>query len=239
MSHTQPCRRRFQIYNQPELPIRSRQSLCCARLKVCGHNSWPGAIAAYIVCYLFCSGLIYGNKYISFKIQTFHHRSALGSRDKCRTSGGLLEADKTSFVFPAFEVLFVWYGRYGWLAQQIDLCWGRAHVGDHTWAGTDERFWYPACDNSSHRSLLWWQHPIVSTCPILLTSWHSHRGEKSPPDFPQKLRPCFSKVSDSLHNKLIRSVAVHHHQKLQICGIIEWGHSRWKLHLHCNQCRWN
>lgn len=57
------------------------------------------------------------------------------------------------------------------------LSWGRAHVGAHAWAWTDERFRCPACDNSSHRSLLWWQHPIFSTCPILLTSWHSCRGD--------------------------------------------------------------
>lgn len=31
-----------------------------AKLKVRGHNSWPGAITACIVCYLFCPGLIYG-----------------------------------------------------------------------------------------------------------------------------------------------------------------------------------
>lgn len=30
-----------------------------AKLKVLGHNSWPGAITARIVCYLFCSVLIY------------------------------------------------------------------------------------------------------------------------------------------------------------------------------------
>ncbi len=53
------------------------------------------------------------------------------------------------------------------------LSQGRAHVGDHAWAWTDERFWYPTCDNSSHRSLLWWWHPIFSTWPILLTSWYS------------------------------------------------------------------
>lgn len=28
------------------------------KLKVCGHNSWPGAIAACAVCYLFCFALI-------------------------------------------------------------------------------------------------------------------------------------------------------------------------------------
>lgn len=54
---------------------------------------------------LLCSDLV--NKYISFKILAFHHRSALGHRDKCGMSSGLLEADKTSFVFPAFEVLLV------------------------------------------------------------------------------------------------------------------------------------
>lgn len=28
------------------------------KLKVCGHSSWPGAIAACVVCYLFCFALI-------------------------------------------------------------------------------------------------------------------------------------------------------------------------------------
>lgn len=28
------------------------------KLKVCGHNSWPGAIAACVVRYLFCFALI-------------------------------------------------------------------------------------------------------------------------------------------------------------------------------------
>lgn len=103
-----------------------------AKLKVCGHKNWPGAITTSFVmlhCTLFvllCSDLL--NKYISSTILVFHHCSAWGHRDKCRTGGGLLEADKTAFVFLPFEVPLVWHGWYGWLAQQIDL----AGVG-HMW----------------------------------------------------------------------------------------------------------
>lgn len=42
---------------------------------------------------LLCSDLLN-----TCKILVFHHCSALGHRDKCRTDGGLLEADKTAFL---------------------------------------------------------------------------------------------------------------------------------------------
>lgn len=90
-----------------------------AKLKVCRHKSWPGAIITSIVVLhcmlLFCPVLL--NKYINWKILVFHHCSAWGHRDKCRTGGGFLEADKTAFAFLPFEVPLVWHGWYGWVAQ--------------------------------------------------------------------------------------------------------------------------
>lgn len=106
-----------------------------------------------------------------------YYCSALSYRDKCRTGGGFLEADKTAFAFLPFwsPSCLTLVARMACTVNRLSQ--GRAHMGDHACAWTDERFWYPACDNSSHRSVLWWQHPISSTCPVLLTSWHSCRGE--------------------------------------------------------------
>lgn len=119
-------------------------------------------------------------------------------------------------------------------------------MGDHTWAWTDERFWYPACDTSCHRSLLWWQHPIISTRPILLTSWHSGSGEDH--------RLSYSKISAAARllttasakyqisytiSSLIQSITVHHHQKLRISKIITVKESWRKFRQHWLQRQWN
>lgn len=172
----------LKISNQPEPSNYIKTRTVCRTNGWCKAKGMWAQQPAWSHCYtLFvslCSDLL--NKYISFKIVALHHRSALGHRDKCGMCSGLLEADKTSFVFfypLLLKSSLVWYGWCGWLARQTDSRRGSVHVGDHTWARTDERFRYPACDNSGHRSPLWWQHPIVSTCPIRLTSWHSCSGE--------------------------------------------------------------
>lgn len=127
-------------------------------------KTWASSAHIYRMLYVsFCLDL--ANKYISFKKLLCHLCSALGHRHKCRRGGGLLEADKTKFVFLAFEV-FPCLIKPGWMACTANrlvlmqgTC-GTSHTGLDRW-----KVWYPAYDNSSHRSLLW--YGTLSSAPAL------------------------------------------------------------------------
>lgn len=126
---------------------------------------------------------------------------------------------------------------------------GMAHLGQHEWVWTDERFWNPACDNNSHRSLLWWWHPIFSICPILLTSWHSctrdnhclypslkHHQQLSYLPLHQL---CIKFLVLYTVNPLNSSITVHYHQQLQISEIITLEYTWRKLSKHWLKWQWN
>lgn len=64
MSHAQPHRLRFEICNQPEFPIRSRQGFCCASGTRYVGTRADLELSLHLllccnVCYLFCYVLIY------------------------------------------------------------------------------------------------------------------------------------------------------------------------------------
>lgn len=123
------------------------------------------------------------------------------------------------------------------------------HVGDHMWTWADERFLYPALDNSSHRSLLWWRHPIFSTCPVQLTSWHSCRGENRhlSPSLKHQKQPCYLPLLQlsirfpALYtvNWLIPGITVHYHQQLQTYETVTLEYIWRKLAQHRLQWQWN
>lgn len=133
----------LKISNQPEPSNYIKTRTVCRTSGWCkAKGMWaqqPAWSHRYTLFVSLCSDLL--NKYISFKIVALHHRSALGHRDKCGMCSGLLEADKTSFVFflpPAFEVLacLIWLVRMASATNRLapgQCTRGRSHMGTDRW----------------------------------------------------------------------------------------------------------